>query len=138
MKTKKLIKRSYFACDPVARTLRGLGPRAWPQAPLGQGLAPPLPSCCPCLFHAAFSEGLRAGRACALVGSILFFVGRSRGLPENPKSMGWEIHGWEILGKPMNKSRIFGKPYFGKKSRFENTLVNFFWIFKVFGNLYNV
>ena len=34
---------------------------------------------------------------------ILVFVGRSRGLPENPKSMGWEIHGvgnpWKIHGQ---------------------------------------
>ena len=30
--------------------------------------------------------------------------------------------GWDILGKSMNKSRIFGKPDFGKKSRFENKL----------------
>ena len=91
-------------------------------------------------------SGLRAGRACALVGSILFFVGRSRGLPENPwggKSMGWEIHGWEIheweiLGKSIDKSRIFGKPDFGEKSRFENKSAKFFRFFKVFGNLYNV
>ena len=33
--------------------------------------------------------------------------------------------GWEILGKSMSKSRIFGKPDFGKKSRFENKLAVF-------------
>ena len=56
---------------------------------------------------------------------ILVFVGRSRGLPENPKSMGWEIHGWKILGKSMDNSRNFGNSNFGNKSRFEHKLVFF-------------
>ena len=50
---------------------------------------------------------------------FLFFVGRSRGLPENP--WGGKSMGWKILGK----SRIFGNPDFTKKSRFENELAVF-------------
>ena len=57
------------------------------------------------------------------------YVGRSRGLPENPKSMGWEIHGVGNSWKSMNKSRIFGNPDLTKKSRFENELVVFFAFF---------
>ena len=51
---------------------------------------------------------------------ILVFVGRSRGLPENPKSMGWEIDG---VGNPWvgNSWKIneqiqdFWKPIFRQK-----------------------
>ena len=58
---------------------------------------------------------------------LLVFVGRSRGLPENTKSMGWEI-----LGKSMDKSRILGNSDFGEKSRFENKLVVFRKVLEVF------
>ena len=61
---------------------------------------------------------------------ILFFVGRSRGLPENP--WGGKSMGWEILGKSMDKSRIFGNSDFDKKSRFENKLVGLFFGFLSF------
>ena len=59
----------------------------------------------------------------------MVFVGRSRGLPENPKFMGWEIHGVGNPWESMNKSRIFGNPDFTKKSRFENELVVFVFSF---------
>jgi len=46
--------------------------------------------------------------------------------------MGWEIHGVGNPWKSMNKSRIFGNPDFGKKSRFENKLVGLFFGFLSF------
>ena len=45
---------------------------------------------------------------------------------------------WKILGKSMDKSRVFGNSDFGKKSRFENKLAVVHKVLKVFGNLYNV
>ena len=52
----------------------------------------------PCL--AAFCAWPLGSREIRPWRPILVFVGRSRGLPENPKSMGWEIHGvgnpWKI------------------------------------------
>ena len=62
------------------------------------------------------------------------FVGRSHGLPENP--WGGKSMGWEILGKSMDKSRVFGNSDFGKKSRFENKLAVFRKVLKVCGILF--
>ena len=67
---------------------------------------------------------------------ILFFVGRSRGLPENP--WGGKSMGWEIFGKSMDNSRVFGNSDFDKKSRFENKLAVFHKVLNAFENLYNV
>ena len=49
--------------------------------------------------------------------------------PKIQNPWGGKSMGWEILGKSMSKSRIFGNPDFGKKSRFENELVVFFEFF---------
>ena len=57
--------------------------------------------------------------------------------PKIQNPWGGKSMGWEILGKSMS-NRYFGKPDFGKKSRFENKLVVFRKKKQVFGNLYNV
>ena len=53
-----------------------------------------------------------------------------------------KIHGvenpWKILGRSMDKSRVFGNSDFGKKSRFENKLAVFPKVLKVWENVYNV
>ena len=43
----------------------------------------------------------------------------------NRTPWGGKSMGWEILGKSMSKSRFFGNPGFGEKSRFENKLAVF-------------
>ena len=48
---------------------------------------------------------------------------------ESP-AMGWKIHG-KSMDKSMDKSRFFGNPDFGKKSRFKNKLVVVCKVFKV-------
>ena len=40
---------------------------------------------------------------------------------------------WEIHGRSMDKSRVFGNPDFGEKSRFENKLAVFRKVLKVCG-----
>jgi hypothetical protein len=49
--------------------------------------------------------------------------------PKIKNHWGGKSLGWEILGKSMNKSRIFGNSDFGEKSRFENKLVFFCKVF---------
>ena len=43
---------------------------------------------------------------------------------------------WKIHGKSMDKSRVFGNPDFGDKSRFENKLAVFRKVLKVCGLLF--
>ena len=52
--------------------------------------------------------------------------------PKIQNPWGGKSMGWEILGKSMDKSRIFGNSDFDKKSRFENKLVGLFSVFLSF------
>ena len=61
-----------------------------------------------------------------------FLSAASAASPKIQNPWGGKSMGWEILGKSMSKSRIFGNPDFTKKSRFENELVVFHNVIKVF------
>jgi len=63
--------------------------------------------------------------------NVRFFVG---GAPAPPPTFFVGLRPpWKILGKSMDKSRVFGNPDFGKKSRFENKLAVFCKVLKVRG-----